>query len=159
MPGSIDHVNIVVTDLDRSVAFYTGLLGFVETRRATLEGGWIDAVAGLDGVRARVVYVQPPGDGPRIELIHYDMPPGALIPENMRANTVGLRHIAFRTDNLDEVVRRLEQAGVAFLGSPQTVPDGVVRHDAGRKTLVYFHDPDGVILELAGYEQSTKVSE
>jgi glyoxylase I family protein len=159
MPGPVDHVNIVVTDLDRSVAFYTDLLGFRETRRATLEGGWIDAVAGLDGVRARVVYVQPPGDGPRIELIQYDMPPGALIPENARANTVGLRHIAFRTDDLGEAVRRLELAGVTFLGSPQTVPDGVVRHDAGRKTLVYFHDPDGVILELAGYGHSAGLPE
>ena len=31
------------------------------------------------------------------------------------------------------------------------VPAGAVRHEQGEKTLVYFLDPDGVILELAQY--------
>ena len=43
------------------------------------------------------------------------------------------------------------EAGVAFIGAPVTVPSAVVHHDRGDKSLCYFRDPDGVILELAAY--------
>jgi catechol 2,3-dioxygenase-like lactoylglutathione lyase family enzyme len=45
----------------------------------------------------------------------------------------------------------LRAAGVNVFSDPVRVPAGVVQHDAGEKTLVYFLDPDGVILELAEY--------
>lgn len=147
----IDHVNIVVTELERSVRFYTELLGLRVTRRAHLEGAWIEQVAGLKGVRADVVYVQPPGGGPRIELIQYHAPAGVVLPACALPHTAGLRHIAFRTADMDETYRRLREAGVVFIGAPAAVPGQVVQHDAGRKRLCYFHDPDGVILELAEY--------
>jgi len=147
----IDHVNIVVSDLERSVRFYVDVLGFEETRRAHLEGVWIESVVGLRGVRADVVYVQPRGGGPRIELIQYASPSGAVIPECGLANTIGLRHIAFRVRDMATACARIEAAGVKFLGAPVTVPSDVVRHDAGEKRLCYFRDPDGVLLELAEY--------
>jgi len=147
----VDHVNIVVSDLDQSVRFYTEVLGFEKTREAHLEGGWIETIVGLDGVYADVVYVQPPGGGPRIELIRYDTPKGVALPETSKANTVGLRHVALRVSDIEGVRRRLEAAGVALLGPPTAVPDSVVKHDAGRKTLCYFRDPDNVLLELAEY--------
>jgi catechol 2,3-dioxygenase-like lactoylglutathione lyase family enzyme len=37
------------------------------------------------------------------------------------------------------------------VADPVAVPEGVVKHTAGRKRLLYFHDPDGVLLELAEY--------
>ena len=64
---------------------------------------------------------------------------------------MGLRHVAFRVRKMDEIHRRLVAAGVEFVGPPVKVPGDVVRHDAGDKRLCYFHDPDGVILELAEY--------
>jgi catechol 2,3-dioxygenase-like lactoylglutathione lyase family enzyme len=147
----IDHVNIVVRDLETSAAFYTRLLGLREARRAHLEGEWIESVVGLKGVRADVVYVQPEGGGPRIELLQYHAPEGIMLPACALPNTRGLRHIAFRVDNMAAISRKLREAGVPFLSEPVTVPGAVVRHDAGEKTLCYFHDPDGVLLELAEY--------
>ncbi len=35
---AVDHINLVVSNLDQSVLFYTKLLGFKEVRRAHLEG-------------------------------------------------------------------------------------------------------------------------
>ncbi len=151
MIEQIDHINIVVSDLERSVRFYTELLGFEETRRAHLEGDWIEAVVGLRGVQADVVYVQPKGGGPRLELIHYETPEGVPLPECAQPNAIGLRHIAFRVQNMDTVYKRLQAAGVAFIGPPVRVPGQVITHDAGDKSLCYFHDPDGVLLELAQY--------
>lgn len=147
----IDHINIVVADLERAVAFYTNVLGFAQQREATLEGEWIDRIVGLRGVKGRVVYVVAPAGEPRIELLCYDAPAGLVMKENSRANTVGLRHIALRVDDLGAVVKRLRAAGATVFGEPVRVPQGVVRHEAGEKTLVYFLDPDGVILELAEY--------
>lgn len=151
MVKHIDHINIVVTDLERSVRFYVDLLGLRETRRARLTGAWIEAIVGLAGVDAEVAYVQPQGGGPRIELIRYHAPEGVDLPENARPNTRGLRHIAFQVEDMDGLHARLTEAGVPFFGPPVPVPHGVVRHDDGDKSLCYFLDPDGVILELAAY--------
>jgi glyoxylase I family protein len=151
MIRAIDHINIVVADLERSVAFYTGVLGFVKQREAFLEGEWIDRIVGLRGVRGRVVYVVAPAGEPRIELLCYESPRGGAQADNSRANTIGLRHIALRVDDIAATVARVRASGVTVFSEPVRVPHGVVRHDAGEKTLVYFLDPDGVILELAEY--------
>ncbi|HUR59823.1 MAG TPA: VOC family protein [Opitutaceae bacterium] len=151
MIRAIDHINIVVADLPRSVAFYTGVLGFTQQREAFLEGDWIDRIVGLKGVRGRVVYVVAPAGEPRIELLCYESPRGAALVETSRANTVGLRHIALRVDDLAATVERVRASGVTVFSEPVRVPRGVVKHDAGEKTLVYFLDPDGVILELTEY--------
>ena len=41
MIHGIDHINIVVADLERSVAFYTEVLGFWKTQEVFMEGEWI----------------------------------------------------------------------------------------------------------------------
>ncbi len=71
---------------------------------------------------------------------------------NSFANTVGLRHIAFRVDDIHAAAERLKDAGVKLLGDPVVVPETVVTHDAGHKMLCYFHDPDGVLLEITEYK-------
>ena len=151
MVKAVDHINLVVSDLDRSARFYTELLGFKEIRRAHLEGEWIESVVGLKGVEADVVYVVAPSGEPRLELLCYRSPRGASVDENSVANTLGLRHIAFRVEHIDITVKNLKQAGVKFIGEPVSVPMDAVKHDAGHKILCYFLDPDGVLLELAEY--------
>jgi catechol 2,3-dioxygenase-like lactoylglutathione lyase family enzyme len=152
MIRAVDHINIVVSDLERSVRFYTELLGFRKTREAYLEGEWIDRIVGLRGVKARAAFIVAPAGEPRMELLAYTAPVGGAFPDNSRANTIGLRHIALRVDDMAATVARLRAAGVNVFSDPVRVPAGVVQHDAGEKTLVYFLDPDGVILELAEYK-------
>lgn len=152
MPLSIDHINIVVSDLEKSVRFYTELLGFIESKRAHLEGDWIESIVGLKGVVADVAFIVAPAGEPRIELLCYKTPTGEAIPSNSFANTVGLRHIAFRVDDVYAAAEKLKNAGVKLLGEPVVVPETVVTHDAGHKMLCYFHDPDGVLLEITEYK-------
>lgn len=153
MIRGIDHLNIVVADMARSLAFYCGLLGFTKTKEAWLEGEWIEKIVGLRGVKAHAVFVEAPGGGPRIELLRYETPVGVALAENSRANTRGLRHFALRVDDIFAVTAKLRAAGVTVWSDPTHVPGGVVKFDegAGGKTLVYFLDPDGVIVELAEY--------
>lgn len=151
MIRGVDHINLVVSDLERSVRFYTEVLGFRKTADVVMEGDWIEAIIGLKGVRGLVAFVEPPGGGPRFELLQYVTPPGAVLPANSRANTQGLRHVAFRVDDIAAMAARLRAAGVTLFSEPVRVPAGVVKFAAGDKTLLYFLDPDGVILELAEY--------
>jgi catechol 2,3-dioxygenase-like lactoylglutathione lyase family enzyme len=57
---------------------------------------------------------------------------------------MGIRHIAFEVDDIETLVSSLQQDGVAFFGDVQTYP-------ATGKKLVYFHGPEGIILEFAQY--------
>jgi len=147
----VDHINVVVSDLERSVDFYTRILGFKESRRAKLQGDWIEKIIGLKGVRAEVVYVVAPAGEPRVELLFFDSPEGVEHKSNSIASTRGLRHLALRVADIDSAVARLRAEGVEVFSEPVCVPAGVVRHDAGEKTLCYFLDPDGVLLELTQY--------
>ncbi len=151
MITAIDHLNIVTADLERSVKFYTELLGFSLVKEAQLEGEWIDRIVGLKGVKGRVAYVLAPAGEPRLELLQYEAPAGEDPAANRLANTVGLRHFAMRVDDITAMTAKLRAAGVEVLSDPVKVPHGVVKHDQGEKTLVYFRDPDGVVLELAEY--------
>ena len=154
MIRGIDHLYIVVADMGRALAFYCDVLGFTKTKEAWLEGEWIEKIVGLRGVRAHAVFIEAPGGGPRIELLRYETPAGATVADNSRPNTRGLRHFALRVDDIFAVTAKLRAAGVEVWGEPTAVPGGVVKFDegGGGKTLVYFLDPDGVIVELAEYK-------
>jgi len=151
MIHGIDHVNLVVADLERSVAFYTGVLGLRKTQDVTMEGAWIEEIVRLPGVKGRVAFVEAPGGGVRIELLQYLSPSGVALPANSLANTLGVRHLAFRVSDIDGLARRLREANVTLLSDPVKVPAGVARFASGDKRLLYFLDPDGVLLELAEY--------
>lgn len=154
MIHAIDHFNIVVRDLDATIRFYCDILSFRQTNRARLEGDWIDAVAGIRGISADVVFLELPGGGPRIEVLQYLTPAGQSLPANSIANTQGLRHLAFRISGMTAMIEKLKAAGVRFLGEPVEVPAGILKDSKVRKSLCYFLDPDGVLLELAEYHES-----
>ena len=144
MTGSrLDHLNIVVSDLDAAAAFFR-LLGFVEEDRAELGGAWLSAVVGLPAVRAEYIALRLPGSATRLELIAYRHPPSPLSAGIADANRIGFRHLALAVDDIAAEVARLQAAGVEFLSEIQTFP-------ASGKKLVYFPGPDGILLELAEY--------
>ena len=151
MISAIDHVNLVVADLPRMLAFYRDALGMTVTKEVTIGGDWIGKTVGLSDVRAEVVYLELPS-GPRIELIRYLSPDAVRVPGVDRPNAIGLRHLAFRVDDIDAATGRLGRAGVELFSDVQTVPDSQVTYAGGvRKRLVYFRDPEGNILELCEY--------
>ncbi len=149
----IDHITIVVSDLERSLRFYSELLGFNELKRAHIEGEWVESIVKIEGVVADVVYIIAPGGEPRIELLCYQNPRGEALNPNSLPITIGLRHLAFKVDNIQNMYNKLKAAGVKFLSEPITVPTSVITHDEGHKLLCYFHDPDGILLEITEYKK------
>ena len=154
MLEAIDHVNLVVRDLDGMAAFYSDLLGMRISKRVTISGKWIDHVVGLEGVEADVMYLDPPA-GPRVELIRYRQPPGTRPDAVGASNTIGLRHLAFRVSGIESLVEKLKRAGIRFFSDVQRVPPEQVSYGGDRqKFLVYFHDPEGNLLELCEYKDA-----
>ena len=151
MLEAIDHINLVVDDLPGMTAFYRDVLGLSVSKEVSIRGDWIDRVVGLDGAVGEVVYLECLS-GPRVELIKYVAPDGDR-PEGLgESNVKGIRHLAFRVDDIDSAVTRIVEAGVETLSAVQQVPDEQVTYAGGvRKRLVYFRDPEGNLLELCSY--------
>ena len=147
----IDHVNIVVRDMQTMVSFYRDVLGLEVTKDVNISGDWIGQVVGLENVRARVVYLEMP-TGARIELIEYESPEHVDLDQLGQPHVRGLRHLGFAVNDIDAVHERLAAAGVRFLSDVQQVPDEQVTFEgSARKRLVYFRDPEGNLLELCQY--------
>lgn len=147
--GLLDHVNIVVADLERAARFYEEVFGWKRGFSATLEGEWIERVSGLSGVTARCLFLNAPEGGARIELICYDSPTGETVEANAKANTFGVRHIAFEVESIEATLEKVRALGIESVGAVVEVPFRV--GNLGAKRLVYFHDFDGVLVEAAAY--------
>jgi catechol 2,3-dioxygenase-like lactoylglutathione lyase family enzyme len=145
----IDHVNIVVADIERAARFYGEVLGLSRGFEKTLEGAWIDEVTGVCGARALCVFMESGAGQTRIELLQFLSPAGAVCTQNSVPNTRGIRHIAFTVDDLDSLLEKLRAWGVKIVSEPIEVPFAVGA--LGRKRLFYFYDPEGNLLEAAAY--------
>jgi catechol 2,3-dioxygenase-like lactoylglutathione lyase family enzyme len=137
-----DHTAISVTDVDRSVAFYTGLLGFSIAGRSLNTGPAQDRLDGLDGCLVDVVALAPTAVAtPHVELLHYRTPPGRTLTSEVRANDVASTRQVHRVDDLDALAGRLKGAGVPFVS-----PGIVTLKDGGKAASV--RDPDGHMIVL-----------
>jgi len=143
MLNKLDHINVVVTDLQKAKDFFLNL-GFTEEIRSRISGDRFTIVTGLPDFDAEFVALSLPGSTTNLELIQYYSPPGGRDPGLSKPNQLGFRHMAFAVDDIEAEVARLKTKGVAFLSDIQ------VWEKTGKK-LVYFYGPDGILLEFAQY--------
>jgi catechol 2,3-dioxygenase-like lactoylglutathione lyase family enzyme len=139
----LDHINIVVRDLERAIRFFRHV-GFEVDDEADLTGEWISEVVGLNDVKARYARLSSPNSSVQIELIAYRHPPSPETSGIDQANDIGYRHIAFQVDDIDSEVERLTAAGLRFL-SPVHIYPGT------GKRIVYARGPENILIELAQY--------
>lgn len=122
---SLDHVTIVVADLEASRSFYVDALGMQEVPRPdfSFAGLWFQAGA------------------TQIHLIHEHEgsgPAGNLVPSEHRGSRT--HHFAFVVDDARACVERLQELDVPIVAGPKERPDGAVQ--------VFVCDPDGHVVEL-----------
>jgi catechol 2,3-dioxygenase-like lactoylglutathione lyase family enzyme len=139
----VHHTGIIVSDLERSIDFYHGILGleFANEPSPVFDDPGLGPKVGVPGAALRQVTLKA-GDH-QVELLEYTAPPSP-IDAPMPQNALGAHHVGFRVDDIDAKVRELKDKGVEFLGDVSAVDEGVL---AGWR-WVYFRDPDGISLEL-----------
>ncbi|HEX3734537.1 MAG TPA: VOC family protein [Solirubrobacterales bacterium] len=136
----MDHVGIVVDDLAAATAFFVEL-GLELQGEASVEGGWVDRVVGLKGVRSEIAMLETPDGQGRVELAKFHSPPGPAGDRGAPANTPGIRHLTFAVDDLDAVLAGLRGRGGALVGEVERYGDSY--------RLCYVRGPEGIIVELA----------
>jgi catechol 2,3-dioxygenase-like lactoylglutathione lyase family enzyme len=129
----IDHLDLVVTSLERSLAFYHGVLqplGYVRLSEIAGERGervlYLGQIGGMGSVSLR----EAQSDAHAVPYDRYG---------------VGLHHLAFSAPSRGTVDER-----AAWLrGQGATIESGPQEYDyASGYYAVFFHDPDGLKLEL-----------
>jgi len=132
----IQHVGLVVADLERSRRFYAEALGLEEVPRPsnfTFDGAWFRF-----------------GDTEIHLLAEAHATGGAGQPDAGPGAAKGMtHHLAFEVEDVGAACERLAENGVTLEGGPMPRGDGFVQ--------VFFRDPDGYVLELfqwTGEDQS-----
>jgi catechol 2,3-dioxygenase-like lactoylglutathione lyase family enzyme len=137
----MDHVSVVVDDLEAAIAFFIEL-GMELEGQEPIEGSWVDRIVGLDGVRVDIAMMRTPDGLGRLELTKFHAPTAiSPEPENAPGNTLGLRSVMFAVDDIDAAVAGLRARGAELVGE-------VVQYEDSYR-LCYVRGPAGIIVALA----------
>ncbi|HEX2779372.1 MAG TPA: VOC family protein [Gemmatimonadaceae bacterium] len=137
----LDHISVVVDDLDAAIEFFT-VLGMAVEGRAEVAGPVVDRLNGIDDVRADIVMMRTPDGHGRLELTKFRNPAlVAMTPAIAPPNAPGLRSVMFAVDSVDDAVARLRAAGAGLVGE-------VVQYESSYR-LCYVRGPAGIIVALA----------
>jgi glyoxylase I family protein len=131
MFNRIHHIAIICTDYAVAKDFYVNKLGFevlAEVYREERKSYKLDLA--VNGIY-------------QIELFSFPSP--AARPS--RPEAAGLRHLAFEVNNVETVVKSLEEKGI--------VTEPIRVDELTGKRFTFFADPDGLPLEI--YESSIQV--
>ncbi len=132
MIRAIDHIGIMTNDLEKSVKFYTDVLGFsIAMKMEMIEAG------------LSVVFVEK--EGSKIEIMEYQ---GKNAQKRSKAVEIAVGghsipvndHTSFSVDNIEDTVNEFKEKGVLFDLEPIELEGGI--------KLAYFKDPDGSLIEL-----------
>ena len=142
---AVAMVGMTVTDVDRSVEFYTKVLEFRKVSEDEVAGAGYDTLQGLTGTRLRVVRLRLGDEG--LQLTQYMTPRGRPAPAGARSNDRWFQHVAIIVRDMDSAYARLRRFRVSEVSAgPQRLPESIPAV-AGIRAF-YFRDPDGHPLEV-----------
>lgn len=121
---SIHHIAIIASDYNKAKDFYVNKLG-LKIKREVERKEREDFIIFLDG-----------GENIEIELFIVKNPPKRLTRPEAR----GLRHLAFRVDDIYKSVEELKKRGIET--------EEIRIDPLNGKHMTFFFDPDGLPLEL-----------
>lgn len=134
------HTGIVVDDMELQLKFYKDLLNLDVYYDQYEDGLWLSKILPIESNKyARIVKLGK-RDTIMVELIGFSE--WTYREMTVKAyNEVGITHVAFQVDNIDDMYENLKNEGVTFIYSPSTNPD--------RNAKVCFcYDFEGNLVEL-----------
>jgi catechol 2,3-dioxygenase-like lactoylglutathione lyase family enzyme len=147
-PLGISHVAVGVSDMDRALAFYTGILG-LSVSLSTVEQLSDKQTSGPQR-RRRAAYLRWDHDESSgflvlDERLDHDGDIGRVA----NVGELGFNHIGFWVTDMDTVLSRARAAGVIVMGEPLTVDSAAYGEPPGRSvTAVLMKDPDGNVVQI-----------
>jgi catechol 2,3-dioxygenase-like lactoylglutathione lyase family enzyme len=137
----MDHVGVVVDDLEAALAFFLEL-GMESVGGVTpVEGRWVDQVVGLDNVQVDIAFVRTPDGHSQLELTQFRHPQATTSEANAPANRLGLRRLMFLVEDIQDTITRLRPHGGELIGE--------VAEFQNIYRLCYLRGPGGIIVALA----------
>ena len=141
----VGPIAITVSDMTRSLDFYTNVLPFKKISDEEVYGEPYEKLENLFGLRMRIVKLKLGEE--EIELVDYLTAGGRSIPDDARSNDLIFQHIAIVVSNMDKAYLELRKHNIVHVSTgPQTLPASIPEA-AGVKAF-YFQDPDKHNLEL-----------
>jgi catechol 2,3-dioxygenase-like lactoylglutathione lyase family enzyme len=142
---AVGAIGMTVRDLERSISFYTEVLGFAKVSDVEVWGEDYERLQGVFGLRMRVVRLRLGEEA--VELTEYLTPRGRPIPVDSRSHDRWFQHVAIIVSDMDRAYARLRQHRIEHASpAPQRLPDW--NPQAGGIRAFYFKDPDGHPLEI-----------
>lgn len=154
----INHIALVCSDMDRTIDFYSRVLGFPLVKTLEL----------TNGVGKHYFFDIGVGEGPQLGFFWFaDGPPacpGVASPEafpddqgSFKTAVASMNHVAFNVpeEKLEEYRERLKANGIKCSriinhdDTPRQFSEEV--HSGVHTRSIYFRDPDGILLELAAW--------
>jgi len=146
MQEAVHHLGFTVSDLDRSVEFYSRLLRVEPFLRRVYREEFVSEIVGYEGTVMDCAMFAIPRSGAILELLQYLEPPPGRV--SMETFNVGNAHLCLVVDDLDEEYRRLVETGVELRSPPVTVPSDIEEEPGRGGKALYLRDPDGITVEL-----------
>ena len=130
MVEKIDHIGIAVRSIENTSELLSNILGLKVTGEEIVEEQ-----------KVKVAFL-PLGDS-ELELLESTSPEGP-IARFIEKKGEGIQHIAFRVDNIEEVLEKLKKGGVRLI-------DEKPRYGAGGAKIAFLHpkDTNGILIELS----------
>lgn len=145
MVKAVAAVGMTVSDMERSVEFYSNALSFEKVSDVEVWGADYERLQGVFGLRMRVVRMQLGSEA--IELTEYLTPKGKPFPIDSRSHDYWFQHIAIIVSDMERAYDWLRSHKVQHASTgPQRLPDW--NPNAGGIKAFYFRDPDGHFLEI-----------
>lgn len=120
----IDHVEIVPGNFERTLSFYTEILGFKIQWRRQVDRAPLK----------EIIFIEL--NGTLIELFSVKSP----VPASTELWQIGYRRIALEVENMDKTIEYLKSQGVAIVRGPAAAVENL--------TVAEIRDPDGLSIEL-----------
>ena len=144
--AAVADIGIVVKDLEKSVKFYTEILGMKEVKGFNVPAEKAARFGLTDNQPATIrVFVLDQADGPKtkFKLMSFPQAPGKMQDQKFIHSTVGVSYVTLFVTDMDQAIERLKKSKVKLLGETPS--------DLGGKTFItVFQDPDGNFIELIG---------
>ncbi|MBN8246969.1 MAG: VOC family protein [Verrucomicrobia bacterium] len=137
-------IGVVVSDLDRSLRFYTNVIGMKKTGAFTVDaaGGKRTGLTGGVPVTISVLRLGEGRNATDWKLMSFGKPAPHPAPQHLQ-DDVGMQYITLNVRSLKPFLQRLKENNIPLLGETP-IPIG------GNNHFVLVRDPDGVFVELIG---------